>query len=229
MPRTIKRRYRKRKPVKKKRSNILTTSSLSVPIRSYPIGKSKRMTTRYVQFQQDLTPGAVLSDRIWSLNGLYDPDISATMNHQPLGFDQFMLMYDHYTVLAARVRVVFINKDTSDPALVAIQVKDTANITDSLSESVENGLCRWAVVSSAGTGGDQKTLSLSVDLNDFFSTNVRYESKYSGTSAGNPSDQCYLHCIAAPAASAGNVSGVAYQICIEYDVLYDEPKQLDQS
>jgi len=44
----------------------------------------------------------------FSANGLFDPNTTGT-GHQPMGFDQMMLMYEQYTVFASKITVEFIN------------------------------------------------------------------------------------------------------------------------
>ena len=46
--------------------------------------------------------------RTWSMNGIFDPDITAT-GHQPLMRDLWASQYDYYTVLATRYRFEYYN------------------------------------------------------------------------------------------------------------------------
>ena len=51
--------------------------------------------------------------KVFSGNGLYDPDVSG-VGHQPLGFDQWMTLYNRYRVYASRIVVNVVNLQPTD-------------------------------------------------------------------------------------------------------------------
>lgn len=64
-----------------------------------------RMVTKLSYYQViTLTGGAGIQDQVFSLNCLYDPDISGG-GHQPRGFDQWASFYARYRVVAVSARV----------------------------------------------------------------------------------------------------------------------------
>ena len=54
-----------------------------------------------------INPGAAGTPAayVYRANGLYDPDLTGG-GHQPRGYDQFTPMYNHWTVVGAKVTVL---------------------------------------------------------------------------------------------------------------------------
>lgn len=227
MPYKKKSQYRRRKP-KRKYKRKFRRSMLAKSV-STPIGKSFKTLVRYVDKNIQLNPstGGIPATHVFSMNGLYDPDITGT-GHQPLGFDQFMLMYDHYTVIGSRARVSFSNTDASYHQLVVCQLKDTNTVVATTNEILENGNNKWATLGTHTSGQSVKNLIINCSPNKFFGRKVMQGDKYQGTSGTNPSDQVYLHLQAGPLEGV-DVDIVDVTIEIEYIVVFTEPKQLSQS
>ena len=84
----------RRKRYSKKRLNIHSFRS-PVPL--------KMAATLLYSDQITLNPAAgTVSKHVFSANGLFDPNITG-VGHQPRGFDQYMALYNHYTVIGARI------------------------------------------------------------------------------------------------------------------------------
>lgn len=224
MPR---RRY-KRKPYRKYRrkpSGFLRKTGSGLT-RSFPLGKKFTFKTRYVESQVAIDPaaGGVPQTWIFSLNGLFDPDISGG-GHSALGFDEMMTMYNHYTVIGARVRATFVNTDTTYAQNVSLSLKDSTTATANFSQTIENGTSRWACV---GTDGSPKTLSLNCSISKFFGKKILSDDIFRGTISSNPAEQVYLHAQVSPT-DAVNSAKVMMTIVIEFIAIMTEPKTLTQS
>lgn len=222
-------RNRNRKPRKPKRKRYYNNRSMLGQALASPIGRSFKTMVRYVDKNIQLNPGlaGVPANYVFSLNGLYDPDITST-GHQPLGFDQFMDMYDHYTVIGARARVTFSNTDASYHQLVALQLKDTNTVSTTTNEILENGNNKWATLGTHTSGQSVKELVVNCSISKFFGRKVMAGDKYSGTISSNPNDQVFLHLHAGPL-EATDADIVDATVDIEYIVVFTEPKQLAQS
>lgn len=229
MPR---RRYRKR-PYKRKRNYKRKKSYLSTKgkglNKSFPLSKSFKYQTRYVEDLVNLDPGigGVQASYVFNLMSLFDPNYTGT-GHQPLGFDQIMPLYDHYTVVGARARVTCTNTDSTIAQRMILQVKDTATSSTNASAMIENGNSVWTVLSPKEAGGCTKTLSINFSPKAFFGKSPMHGDKYQGTISSSPVEGAFLH-IAAEPMELTDVGPVRCTVVIEYISILTEPKQLTQS
>ena len=194
---------------------------------AYPIGKTFKFKTRYVEVQKELSlPAAGFPvHQVYTMNGLYDPDITGT-GHQPIGFDQLMPLYDHYCVIGSRARITFHNRDASNAVLVACHLQDNTNLATDVNQLIENGMCKWQMLGNKGAGTSVRNMVITCSPTKFFGNKVLQDEKYRGDISNNPADQVYLH-ITAQTEDAGTDSFVvSYTVEIEYIAILTEPKQL---
>ncbi len=222
MPRQYKRRnYRRSAGFNRRTGSGLLESS--------PLPKKFKVKMKYVDETMTLDPGSggVPVTKVYSLNGLFDPDITGS-GHQPLGYDQFMQMYDHYTVIGARARITATNKDTGTPIQVIASIRDKTTTTTNIGQIIENGLNRWTTLGVLTSGNSTKTLTINFSTKNFFSKSPLQEADLQGTLNNNPVEQAYLHIIVHPL-DAVDTSPVLFTIEIEYIAIMTEPKLLAQS
>lgn len=202
----------------------LAVMSLRLNPRSvYPDMRQHRTTLRYFGNFITLNPGigGTAATHVFSANGLYDPDITGT-GHQPIGFDQLMALYDHYTVIGAKIRCYFNNKDTSNPQFGAVIVRDSNTPTADTRQIVENGYIDMAQLATFGTGGDKGQVATSVDISKYLGrTSALADPQLKGSVTSNPVEEVYFH---VTAFSASNVDGgdVTVNCIIDYDVMFHE-------
>lgn len=220
----VKKVYRKKRKVynKKRRTNKSLTSYTP----HKPLSTSIKTITRYSDFNVTMNPGigGAAASYVFSLNGLYDPDITGG-GHQPIGFDQLISMYDHYTVIYAKATVIFSNQDPTYSQIVALQIKDTNTTTTDMDNVLENAGTVYTVVTPNLTGGQTKQLSISCAPSAFFGKKVMGSTTYQGSMNSNPSDQVFLHCITQPQ-FVNDTSEVRASVLIEYTAVFTEPKTL---
>lgn len=106
-------------------TDVVPTRSIS--LRGGATGFPNKMRTKLI-YQEDIildaSAGGVVAKNQFTLNGLYDPNITGT-GHQPLGFDNFMAVYSKYTVISATITVAAINYVTAtDPVVVGVVIAD---------------------------------------------------------------------------------------------------------
>lgn len=214
------RRYRKKTPKSLKYQN--TELTVGGPYRIF-------RKLRYVDPLISLDP-STLGERdvhVYSLNGLYDPDITGTGN-QPRSFDQYMAMYKHYVVLGARITVKFIPGGAmSANGRVGIAIRpNTALATDPVDYLENNSRIRSAFLSPNAT--DEMTMTLTWSAKHWFGKKgVLEEKDLEGTSGTNPSNQAYLHVWADGLGS--DIGAIRCMVKIEYITCFREPDNPAQS
>lgn len=194
---------------------------------SRPFGNRMKVITRYSDRAFNLNPGVAgtAAVQVFSANGLYDPDITGT-GHQPIGFDQYMLAYDHYTVIGAKIRCFFENTDSTYSHLVGISIQDNATANTDARVYVENGGTKQSFLSVKGSSRDVCQLVHQVGIGKFMGKkNILTENDFRGDVSSNPTEQVYFHCWASPQASADSAN-VNLIVQIEYIAILTEPKLL---
>lgn len=233
-----KKNYSKKKPTKRRnyrrrrynKSSVTTGSASSKIIKTNnsPLGQSFKATLPYFENSINLDP--TLAGVGWynfSANGLYDPNITGT-GHQPLGFDQMMLMYDHYTVIGAKITVTFINIDGTYPMIVGIKVADDVQSSSDLTQIIENGNCNYTTVGSYKTDQSIVTLTKKIGIKKFFKKPIT-DDNYSGSVNANPAEQVYFSIFCANTSDTYDGSGVRLNVRLDYITLFREPKLLAKS
>jgi len=185
----------------------------------------------YYDYAQNLTGTAgLMASRVYTANGIYDPDITGT-GHQVIGFDQLMLAYEHYTVIRAKLTITFLNNSSQATRCGVYLNPDSSPLTDP-TRIMENGLVKYVSMdskSSPGTGERIRSVSIDCDVKKFFGK-AKYsdltEIDYQGTVAANPPEQVYFVVFAYCPFSVGEATNVLYDAVLSYDVIYTEPRKL---
>lgn len=188
-----------------------------------PLGTKQYANFRYHD-QITLAPATGSSAvHVFSANGMYDPDITAT-GHQPRGFDQVMALYDHYVVLGAKITCIFGSGGTSGASVCGIRVADNATVSASNDYNMEAGNCVVGA-NPVSTGGDPLRLTMQVNPNKFLGrSNPLSDPELKGTTSANPTEQCYFHVFAFMNNAAGTPVNEYVSVILEYSAMLIEPK-----
>lgn len=165
--------------------------------------------------------------KVYTANGLYDPDITR-VGHQPSGFDQLMLMYDHYVVIGCKITVTFYNQGTTTALLCTLSIKDSDVLEGDARIGLESGKIVSCVIGNINTTSLQ-TLTMAVNPAKFLGrTKPLNDPTLKGTSAANPTEGAYFH---VQASSIDGLSGtvVRYTTMLEYTAIFFEPKPVGLS
>jgi len=174
------------------------------------------------------TTGAI-GNYFFRMNDAFDPNSTGT-GHQPMGFDQMMLMFEQFFVLRAHVRLRAWNS-ASVTAVLGLQLRpDTTNIPPEQCEEI--GLIRSVRLAAKGTFGDYKEINLVCDCPKYFGlTKQSYIANtfsFGGTAAATPAEIVYCDVICYDLSGASTVT-VVFEITISYDIFFQEPRQLGES
>lgn len=217
------RRYKKRKSNtwKRKRSVALQPRS--------PIADSQIVKLKYGELTSMSTTAGLAETLVFSANNCNDPRTAAG-GHQPMGFDEWMQFYNHYTVLGSRVRVTYMpsGSGVNNAALVSIKVQDDYTVVGTINDSIleQTGVV-WKAMGGDTSNGSQ-TLTKYFSAKKFFGvSDVMDNHELSGRLGADPSEQAYYHVTVSGV--NGSAVTVNFAIQIEYIVRLHERKTLLQS
>lgn len=141
-----------------------------------------------------------------------------------MGFDQMMSFFNHYTVHSSRIRVELISGQATT-ATVALSVSGTNTVTTVVENLIENGDIQFRQLGTPGQYGAQCTFERKLDVGRFQSVrDVMDDPNMRGDAASNPTEQAYYHISVWNALSATVVTAL-FQVLIEYDVTFHEPRK----
>lgn len=171
---------------------------------------------------------AVLNDRVFAGNGLFDPDITGT-GHQPLGFDQWMGIYDRYRVHASSIKVTTLNKATAAGSFlncsVFASIDSSGVANDEVAEEMPD-----AEDSLAGTltGPNEDTMYRYAQTSRVIGVkDIAYSPDYSAPASQNPSAIWYWRIVCGN--SDASTLNAVINLNITYTVEFYSIKMLTQS
>lgn len=197
---------------------------------SFPFPRSRICKLRYVD-QIDMNPAVgTPANYVFSANGLYDPNISG-VGRQPYGFDQLMNLYNHYTVLGAKITVTIANSQDASGMVLSCKLDDNGSIIDGGDRILylEKPFVRRTIISNSYVKPAK--------INHFFSARKffsakgirNYNNELSGDAASNPPDQAYFIVMLSPFTGAQDIGTIPAIVEIEYIAKFFEPKELVSS
>lgn len=201
-----------------------------LPLTGY--GQSKIVRLRYCdEITLDPALGGIAS-HYFLANGMYDPDHSLG-GHQPLGFDQMMAGYDHFTVIGSRIKVTPVNNGagTGTPGYFGVILDDNSTLSyASAAQCLESKQGKGGImVSQKSINGNQRSAWRSFSAKKFFRKNaIVGAAEYKGSESADPTEKAYFG-IWNAAVGTNNPDASIFMVEIEYIAVLTEPKFLAQS
>jgi len=174
------------------------------------------------------TAGAITSTYVFRANDLFDPDFTGT-GHQPMGFDQLMLWYNHFCVIKARIRIVAKNTTASAPTVCLRQDGSSTPITV-IDRIVELGGCVTETLEVKGAYGANKVLQLELDvtkLQGVTRNTITADSTLRGDAATSPTEVTYFHVTMWD--TAGTTGSMECDVILEQEAFFMEPRDQIES
>jgi len=174
------------------------------------------------------TTGAVAT-YVFRANDLFDPDFTST-GHQPMGFDQMMIFYNHFAVSSARIKVNFTNTSTST-FHAGIRMDANSTPLTNTDQIVEFGGVSFDALEGKATYGCSKTFEEYVDIariQGIPKGNITTDPNLRGDSATSPLEITYFHLFAwdAVTSTTGTVNA---DVTIDYTSWFMEPRDATES
>lgn len=189
---------------------------------------------KYADRTVTVNPTSTIMDvHVFSANGLYDPDITG-VGHQPRGFDQLMTMYDHYTVVGAKITVSFLPtlaSSVNQNAVVGIALKDSPSFPTDANEYLEGRNVAFRYISNtSGSVSAPVRVTKNCSVSKFLGIKGLMSSSIArGTVSTNPTEQVYFHIFCDNVDNSSELNVMNASVYIEYMVVFTEPKQPTQS
>jgi len=227
----------KRKKKRRRKGGVAAVTRLSAGLPSSftarPFARKRRTTVTYCEsINMSTGTGGQSNYYVLSANGLFDPNISGT-GHQPYGFDQWMTMYDHYTVLNCWIEVTAKPVGTTGDELangsIVVNVRPDAGATPTTYNPAQvqevadgaTGFGSWYQFARAKN---------SVSIGKFLSQKPLQEDANAGTLTANPTEQVYWHVTLGQFnKTTGDTVDCDIYFKLKYDVVFHEPKRLATS
>lgn len=227
-----KKTYKRKAPRRRRRRRNNTTkyasslATISNPIPS-PLGRKFKATLPYSEYNISINPsvGGLADTYIFSANNLYDPNYTGT-GHQPLGFDQIMLMYDHYTVIGSKITVTFVNNDSTYNQFAGVRLVDNVTPNTDPNDLIENGAGKYVLLGLSDKESNTATISHTCAVSKFLGRpHILSVDSLRGTSSSGPTEQAYYHIWGAPNTTSDS-STISLNVKIDYIAVFTEPKTL---
>lgn len=177
----------------------------------------------------------VLGIVYFSANDMFDPNRSGT-GHQPLGFDQLMLYYNHFIVLKSHIRVKFATQEITaayaGPMHVGITLADTNSLGTGLNQVMEQPFTTSTQLTLTQTKGKGFVeLEARFDARTWYNVDNPRDAlaTLAGSSGASPSDEVFYCIWVCDHNAADSTRDVA--LTVELDLLteYYEPQELASS
>lgn len=195
-------------------------------LKSGGLPSKKIVKMRYCeQIVLQSTSGTVATQVYWA-NGIYDPNYTG-VGHQPLGHDEWAVLYNNYKVLRSNIKVQAGNTN-AHPVLIAINRQDDpAGSTGNLDAVCEQPNTKWMQISATAGGPTSKTLKMGYVSRKQYPSLGKDDTLRPAFGA-SPSEGCY-YVVKMQSTDAGQTINIPCLITIEYIVELTVPKILVQS
>lgn len=193
-----------------------------LPLAGFPDKKMCRL--RYVESITMTIANQNANKYAYSTNSCYDPNNSGT-GHQPYGFDQWALIYNHYKVMSSSIRLLTTSVASQTGAIYGIKVDDNATVAVDVNSLMEQKSSRYNIVNNQSA---PSSLSYTWNLRKSMDPT---DDNVSAVVTNSPVDQEFFIIYAATANPADTTSNqyITLQVQIDYIVQFSELRDFANS
>ncbi|QBX89303.1 capsid protein [Apis mellifera virus-12] len=186
---------------------------------------------KYVTKYNTTISESAITSVVIRANSLFDPEY-ALGGHQPMYFDQYAELYNHYTVIGSRITFTVVNTDAQEAQYAYFVVAyrdDNATLPPGTTmEGIAEQTQGRRIVSVPGGANNVYKTSLSFSAKKTFGGSVLGNPELRGSATANPNeDQYFILALRAAAPTTGG--NVVISIHVEYVAIWNELKDVAQS
>lgn len=188
--------------------------------------KVRRARLRYAD-QIDLTSTAGSIDVFkMRANSVFDPNESG-VGHQPMGFDQWALLYNHYVVVGAKISIAALASGSVTSAVCGVYLADDSSVPYSVPEGYIES--KKGPYRNINIQRNAVKMTSNFSAKKFFNiTDIKDNVVRIGADVGsNPTEPAVFHLWYHD--YQGSTTTQTFQITVDYIVEFSEPKDLSQS
>jgi hypothetical protein len=174
---------------------------------------------RYSDNKIITSTSGVPSVSVFRWNSLFDPDATG-VGHQPLYYDTYGAVYDHYAVISAKATIMFINPDTTLSCIVGCVTDDDTSSATAITILMEQSSSKHVLLTPLSGSRSSTTFNMNWSCMEFLGIDPYTSQSYKTAIGSNPSEESDLMAFCATT-TAANIS-VTVNITVEYEVLLSE-------
>lgn len=229
------RKSRKSKKSRKPKTQLLTADRsgyTATKIASkYPLPKTYKRSLPYFDGGYLINPtfGAA-GAHTFRVNSLFDFDGTGG-GHQYLGFDQLMLMYEHFTVIGFQCKVDIHSVEDIHHQIVGMYLSSDPFPEIDMRKIIENGDAVWQLLGPDGSGIESVcSLSIQCSVEKFLGISaIMSDNSMRGSASSSPTNGVYLHVVCVADDLTSDAAGVRFSMYSNAIAVFTEPKELDLS
>lgn len=205
-------------------TNVEKVNRFAYPIYGFP--DKMRAQIRYCDsFGISSITGAI-GKQLYRANSLYDPDYTNT-GHQPLYYDTYAAIYDHYSVIKSHITVEFINTNTST-WVAGLVIEDDATTTSTVDTLFEQNHGVSKSLTPLSGSFSKAVFKSTFDAKKILGIDPFNTQGYKTGVASNPTEESYFLVWGADLLGSGTTY-IQMKVEIVFDVLFSELSTPNQS
>jgi hypothetical protein len=170
---------------------------------------------------------AIIINQSFVMNGVYDPDLTAPVSTQPVGFDEWMGFYERYEVLGCLIEATVYNNSTSGLPIVHAMMPSMDQTPPTNPFIMMQQAHAVDGVSSGANGVPCCVLTKYMDVKAFIGRTTA-SINYTGSDSTNPANRTYFH-VQSESADFSRTIDITVQVEMTFDVRFYKRRTLGQS
>lgn len=222
--RKFRRPYRGKRSYKRRGYSGFRTSTM---LSGLPGSRSARL--RYNDVVGITSTSGILAGYVFRANSAFDPNQTAA-GHQPMGFDTWAGLYNHYTVVGSKITAVVMQQQTnSAPCMCGLYLSDGTTAAFTTPSEYKEAKRGTSKVFGGYQASGKAFVSSQFSAKKFFNiTDIKDNWRTLGAPVtANPTEDAYYHFWYATL--DGTTESILVSFTIDYLVMFHEPVDMTQS